>query len=137
MDASVIAKWVLPGEPFQEKAVRLKEDYVSGLIELSSLSLVVLEVANALRKAERLNRISGTDADESLKALNDMRVELHELNWAQAAQALHISSDLNLTIYDTSYIFLADEMRIPLITADITLYEAARKQFRVLHIRDY
>jgi len=137
VDASVIAKWVLPGEPFQEKAVRLKEDHVSGLIELSSPSFVVQEVANALWRATKLNRISEADAKEALKALNDMRIELHELNWAQAALALSIACDLNLTTYDTSYIFLSNETRAPLITADQTLYETARKQFKILHIKDY
>jgi len=137
VDASVIAKWVLPGEPFQEKAVRLKEDHVSGLIELSSPSFVVQEVANALWRATKLNRISKADAKEALKALNDMRIELHELNWAQAALALSIACDLNLTTYDTLYIFLSNETRAPLITADQTLYETARKQFKILHIKDY
>ena len=137
MDASVIAKWVLPGEPFQEKALKLKEDHVSGAVELFAPSFIVLEVANALWRAARLNRISVGDIKEALKALNNMGVELHELNWAQAAQALSVACDLDLTVYDTSYVFLADELRLPLITADKTLYETARKKVRILHLKDY
>lgn len=137
MDANVIAKWVLPGEPFQDKTLKLKEDYVSGAIELSAPSVIALEVANALWRAIRLNRISESDANEALKALNDMRIELYELNWAQTAQALSIACGLNLTIYDASYVFLANDLRAPLITADKTLYEIARKQFKILHIKDY
>lgn len=137
VDASIIAKWVLPGEPFQEKAVRLKEDHVSGVIELSSLGFVIQEVANAFWRAIKLNRISETDAKEALNALNDIRIELHELNWAQIAQALGIACDLNLTVYDTSYILLAKEIRAPLITADQRLYETAVKRFKIMHIKDY
>jgi len=127
----------LPGEPFQEKALRLKEDHVSGAIELSAPSVVVQEVANALWRATGLKRISEVDAREALKALNDMGIELHELNWSQAAEALGIACDLDLTIYDTSYVFLADELRAPLVTADRTLYETARKRFKILYIKDY
>jgi len=137
VDASVVAKWVLPGEPFQEKALRLKEDYVSGVIELSAPNVVVQEVANALWRATGVKRISEADAKEALKALNDMRIELHELDWSQAAEAVSIACDLDLTIYDASYVFLADELRAPLVTADKVLYETARKKFKILHIKDY
>jgi len=137
VDASVIAKWILPGEPFQERALRLKEDHVSGVIELSAPGVVVQEVANALWRAIRLKRISEADAKEALEALNDMRIELHELNWAQAAQSLSIACDLDLTIYDASYVLLTNELKVPLVTADKTLHETARKQFKILHIKDY
>ena len=137
MDASVIAKWVLPGEPFQDKAVRLKEDHVSGIAELCAPSLVVQEVANALWRAIKLEKISEADAKEALRALNDMRIELHELDWAQISEGLSIACDLDLTVYDVSYIFLVDKMRAPLITADQKLYEAAMERFRIVHIGDY
>lgn len=137
MDASVIAKWVLPGEPFQDKAVRLKEDHVSGIAELCAPSLVVQEVANALWRAIKLEKISEADAKEALRALNDMRIELHELDWAQISEGLSIACDLDLTVYDVSYIFLVDKMRVPLITADQKLYEAAMERFRIVHIGDY
>jgi len=119
------------------KALRLKEDHVSGATELSAPSVVVQEVASALWRATRLKRISEADAKEALKALNDMRIELHKLNWAQSAEALNIACDLDLTIYDTSYVFLANELKVPLVTADKTLYETARNRFKILHIKDY
>lgn len=127
----------MPGEPFQEKALRLKEDHVSGVAELSAPGFVAQEVGNALWRATRLCRISEADAEEALRALGDMRIELHELSWAQTAQALSIACDLDLTIYDTSYVFLAGELKVPLVTADKTLYEVGRKRFKILHIKDY
>ena len=107
------------------------------MIELSSLGFVIQEVANTFWRATKLNRISAADAKEALKALNDIRIEVHELDWAQTAQVLDIACDLNLTIYDASYIFLAKETKAPLITADQTLYETARKWFKILHVKDY
>jgi len=137
VDASVIAKWILPGEPYQENAVRLKEDCVSGMAELCAPSFIVEEVANALWRAINLERISEEDAKEALKALNDMRIELHEPNWAKISQGLSIACKLDLTIYDTSYLFLADKIKARLITADKRLYETAKEHFRILHVKDY
>jgi predicted nucleic acid-binding protein len=48
VDVSVVAKWILPGEPYQENAEKLKEDFVAGQVELCAPDLVVTEVANAL-----------------------------------------------------------------------------------------
>ena len=48
VDASVVAKWILSGEPYQENTAKLKEDFVAGQVELCAPALVVNEVANAL-----------------------------------------------------------------------------------------
>lgn len=137
MDASVIAKWVLPGEPHQESAVRLKDDFVSGLVELCAPGFIVVEVANALWRAIKLERISEKDANQALEALNDMRIELHETNWAQASQELSIACKLDLAVYDASYLLLADRTKTSLITADKKLYEKAKQDFRITHVKDY
>lgn len=137
MDASVIAKWILPGEPYQESSIRLKEDFVSGLVELCAPSFIVSEVANALWKAIKLERISEKDAKEALEALNDIRIELYEASWAQACQELNIACKLDLTVYDASYLLLANRTQTCLITADNRLYEKAKEYFRITYIEDY
>jgi len=137
VDASVIAKWILPGEPHQENAVRLKEDHVSGLVELCAPSFVVEEVANALWRGVKLERISVEDAQEALKALGDMRIELCELDWVHVSEGLRVACESGLTVYDASYLFLADEMGVRFVTADERVYEMARERFRLLHVREY
>jgi len=137
VDASVIAKWVLPGEPYQKNAVRLKEDFVSGSTNLCAPSLIVEEVANTLWKAIKLERISEKDAEEAMNALNDMRIELYETNWTQACQELNIACNLDLTVYDASYLLLADKTKSNLITADQKLYEKAKEHFRITYVKEY
>ena len=132
-----MAKWVLPGEPYQVNAAKLKDDYTSGIVKLSSLFLAVEEVANAFLKAVNLRRISIADAKEALEALADLGLDLHHQSWSQVAQVLGVARDLGLTVYDTSYVYLAEEMKATLITADDTLFERAGKRHSVLHIRDY
>jgi predicted nucleic acid-binding protein len=137
VDASVVAKWVLPGEPYQENAVKLKQDHVSGIASLGAPVFIVSEVANALWKAVKLGRIIEEDAQEALKALNDMEIELHESDWVQASQGLSIACKLDLTIYAASYLWLTDKTKAQFITADNKLYEKAKKHFGVLHLKNY
>jgi len=137
VDASVIAKWILPGEAYQENAVRLKEDLVSGLADLCAPSLIVEEVANTLWRAIKLERISEKDAEEAVNALNDMRIELHETNWTQACQELNIACNLDLTVYDASYLLLVDRTKFSLITADQKLYKKAKELFKIIHVKEY
>jgi predicted nucleic acid-binding protein len=137
VDASVLAKWVLPGEPYQENAVKVKEDHVSGIAHLSAPAFIVQEVANALWRAVKLARIVEEDAQNALKALNDVGIKLHELSWTQTSQGLDTACRLDLTIYDVSYLFLTDKMKACFITADSKLYEKAKKQFEVLPLKNY
>lgn len=127
----------MPGEPYQENAVKLKEDHVLGAIELCAPTFLVQEVANSLWRAVKLKRLSEEDAQEALRALNDMKIGFQELDWTQAAHVLEIACKLNLALYDACYVFLTKKMKAQLITADNKLYETARGNFNVLHIKDY
>jgi predicted nucleic acid-binding protein len=137
VDASIIVKWILPGEPYQEAAVKIKEDFVYGLLELIAPNFIVEEVANALWRAIKLERISEKDAKEALEALGDMGIKLHETSWVQASQELNVACKLNLTVYDASYLILAEKTKTSLITADEKLCEKAKQHFRITHIKDY
>ena len=137
LDASVVVKWVLSGEPFEDNAAKLKEDQLSGIAEMCAPSLIVDEVANALWKAIKLKRFTQEDAYEALKSLDDLQINFQELNWAEASNALTIASKLDMAIYDASYLSLSEKMKAPLITADDELYKKAKGHFRVLHLKDY
>ena len=137
VDASVVAKWVLPGEPNEENALKLKKDHVLGLVELHAPAFIVEEVANALWRATKLRRLSKEDAQQALIALNDMKIILYELDWAKAAQSLAIACKHNIALYDASYLFLADKIKAQLLTADNKLYETAKEHFKLLNLKEY
>lgn len=137
VDASVVAKWVLPGEPHEENALKLKKDHVLGLVELHAPAFIVEEVANALWRATKLRRLSKEDAQQALIALNDMKIILYELDWAKAAQSLAIACKHNIALYDASYLFLADKIKAQLLTADNKLYETAKEHFKLLNLKEY
>lgn len=133
----MVAKWMLPGEPYQQEAIRLKDDHVSGVAELSAPSFMIEEVANTVWKATKLDKISVKNGQKALTALNGLNIELHQLDWAEMSEGLSIACDLNLTMYDLSYLLLADKMDVPVVTADQQLCHRARKRFTILPVKDY
>ena len=69
VDASVVVKWVLPGEPYEESALKLKMNHLSGITHLFAPSFLVQEVGNSLWKAVRQRRITQEDALRSPRNL--------------------------------------------------------------------
>ena len=129
VDASVIAKWVLPIETYQENAFKLKQDQVSGTANLFAPSFLILEVTNALWKAVKLKRLTEEDAQEALKTLGDTIITLYELDWRQASEVLDLACELDIAIYDAAYVFLSNKIKSQFITSDTKLYEKAKGQF--------
>jgi len=137
VDASVVAKWVLPVEMYQENALKLRNENTSGRAELFAPTILSAEVANALWRAVKLKRLSEEDAQEALTTLGDTKIALCELDWSQISKVLKIACMLDSAIYDAAYLFLSDKIDAQLVTSDTKLYEKAKENFNVLHIRDY
>lgn len=137
LDASIAVKWVLSGEPHEDKAVKIKDDHVSGVVELCAPSFMIQEVTNAVWRALKLKRITHEFAQNALKSLDDLQINFYELNWSEACDELVIATKLDLTIYDSSYLFLSEKLNAKLITADDKMCQKAKDRFRVLHLKDY
>ncbi|MEM2425048.1 MAG: type II toxin-antitoxin system VapC family toxin [Candidatus Bathyarchaeia archaeon] len=48
-DASVIIKWVIP-EDYAEYALKLRDDFLDGNVDVHAPNIILLEAASALRK---------------------------------------------------------------------------------------
>ncbi len=131
VDASIIAKWFLI-EEYSEQALRLRNDYISGKIILAVPSLLFYEVLNALK-------YSGVYSSEELlligTSLEKYGFEIYELRENLLHRTIKYSMEHNTTIYDASYIALADTLSTILYTADNELLEKFPKIAR--HIKDY
>lgn len=137
VDASVVAKWVLPVEMYQENALKLKDDFVSERVELFAPTILTAEIANALWRAVKLKRLTEEDSQEALKTLGDTKITLCELDWSQFSEVMRIACTLDAAIYDAAYLYLSDKMHAKLITSDTKLYLKGKEHFSVQHIKDY
>ena|SRR5579862_2132690 len=137
VDTSVFAKWILSGEPYEETALKLKEDNVKALVSLHSPSISLYELGNVLWKAVRKARVSSDDALKALEAITSMRLNFHELNQDDISQTFKIANLLNLTVYDASYVHLSNKLSMPLLTADEKLSAISKPGYKVVHLKNY
>ena len=131
VDASVIVKWFLE-EEFSSEALKLRNDYVRGVITIAVPSLLEYEVLNALK-------YSGVYTVKELKeiglALNKYGFEVHELEGKLKEYIIEVALKKNLTIYDASYIALAKQLNTILYTADSELIDKFPSV--AVHIKQY
>jgi predicted nucleic acid-binding protein len=127
LDSSIAVKWVI-AESDSASAVRLRDDFASGIHELLSPDIFPLEVAHAIVKAERQGRIRAGDGvvflTDVLTTLPDLRLGLSLL-----PRAFAIASAARIGVYDCLYVALAELVQCELVTADDRLIRNLQPQF--------
>ena len=118
IDASVVAKWIIPGEPWEKEANTLKNAIASGRVKAYAPMLIVYELASVLLKAIKNNILKAEDGVEALKAIGSIGINLIPIEWEESAEILKIAAALGLTTYDSTYLWLSKKIKGRLITAD-------------------
>jgi len=124
IDASIAVKWYSPfGENDLAKADKLLQDYVDGSCEFLAPTLIVYELANALRFNPNFKV---ADVKRAMKDFFDLQISLED-----PSQYINSTIDLaftySLTIYDAVYAALSQITGIPLITADYQFCTKVKK----------
>ena len=131
VDASVVTKWYLI-EEYSDNAIKLRNDYVRGLVQIIVPSLLEYEVLNALRYSGVYN------LDELKKigsSLNKYGFITYNLENDIKDLAIKLALKENITLYDASYIALALKFNTLLYTADQELVNKFPNIAK--HIKDY
>ncbi len=138
VDASVVVKWLVP-EDYSGEASRLRDDHLEGRVEAHAPDLLLLEAASALRKYAVRGLISEGDAIEALGLIGEAELRLHRVDRQLALEALKLSLELGVTVYDAVYIALALRLSAPMYTADEALLGNKRVASLglVAHVKDY
>lgn len=134
IDASVFAKWFNRGEQYEGEALHLKDDYLSGRVELLAPRLLLYEVLNAIRKNRNLR---AAEAVELAAEAYELSPTLLDLDSEQVRLTVSFAREASVSCYDSTYIVLAKRSGVQLITADEKQLEAARKFADCLHLRQY
>ncbi len=114
VDASVAAKWFLEEEN-SEEALALRDAHVRGDIILAAPTLIVYELSNALRYDPR---IGSRLLAEHVGDLFDLQIRLDDPTEDGLAEAIDVAYRTGVTVYDASYVALAERLDWPLITVD-------------------
>jgi len=118
LDASVILKWVLDAEtePGHAAAHRLLERWQEGELDLLVPSLWLFEVGNILC----LKRPA--DASAALATLSDLGLSEVPFSPGLIQRTVTLVQSHGLTFYDASYLAVAEEKKVVLVTADGKFY---------------
>ena len=126
VDASILAQTVIK-EEYTELALRLVEKLKS----IYAPPLILYEIGNALVILVRRRLITKKDALRKFRSITAIPI----LNIREPAldRVVEIAVELKTTFYDASYLALALEVGVPLITADRELCEKGRKVAEMVH----
>jgi predicted nucleic acid-binding protein len=133
VDASVVIKWFIP-EADSEKAVKLRDKHIEGSLTLMAPDLLVYEVANALSCHPDL---SVDDIKQDLGALLMLDLDLIQPSGEFVSSIAEDAGKYVVSVYDSSYIALAEATSSSLITADRKLFEKAKKAGLALMLDEY
>ena len=127
LDSSVAFKTVV-AERDSSKAIQLLEDFALLQNELIAPDVFPYELAHALTRAERQQRIVPGEA--SILWATIMGSPPHLLHdHALIGRGIEIASYFRIGVYDCVYVALAERENCELVTADAKLVLALGKQF--------
>lgn len=123
IDASVVTKWYSEEEE-TAKAIQYKDEHVNRRIDLIAPALLLYEVANALNYKPDFTE---KDVKNSISALIDLSLSIKLPTKEVMEKTVTIARKYDLSIYDSSYIALAESLNIKMVTADEKLWEKMKE----------
>jgi predicted nucleic acid-binding protein len=129
IDASVVLKWYLSDETYGQAALGILDKYVSYDIEIIAPSLLEYELLNGLQIAWKRGRIEQEKAIMAFEGFLSLEIEQKDIS-SYYPKVLRFSESHNLSTYDSSYLAVADEEDIVLVTADENLYNKVKKDLK-------
>lgn len=133
VDASVVVKWYVP-ERNHESARALRDAYLDGDHDLLAPALLPFEVVNALKYS---GHYDGDRLQEASTTVTEFGIEF--VPYRDVGDVATVANELDLPLYDASYVSLADETDGTLYTADSRLLDDLDGPYGDLgeHVRDY
>ena len=126
VDAGVVLALLLP-LPFSDRAAAEVRSLCEAREELFAPALLEYEVCSAIRRAVARKIIDDSEAGQALDRIQALRIRPITPASSLHARALSWATRLGHTkAYDAHYLALAEEMKCPLLTADLRLVRAAR-----------
>lgn len=116
LDSCVGFKWLV-AEIDSDKALRLREDFRNGVVDLLAPDIYPVEIVHSLTRAERQGRVTPV---QGRTLLQDMLTHLPTLHpyLSLLPRAYVLSSRARMGVYDCLYVALAEQEGCQVVTAD-------------------
>lgn len=132
-DASVIVKWFVE-EDHTKNALKMRDDYKRGIIDIWSTELMPFEVLNALRYNPELG---AEEIEKAGKSLTKFKIALHPILNGLADLCIQDALKYGLTIYDSSCLALSQTFDKEFYTADERMLSKVSGKERIIHVKEY
>jgi predicted nucleic acid-binding protein len=126
VDASAALKWYLHDEDHKVEADAMQNDLFAGKIALLVPTLFDYEIANALKVAVLKRRITQQFAEISLQGLHLLPVRRYPAS-ALLDSALSLAFSHQRSVYDASYLSLAEAHAVDFYTGDKRMFNAMQQ----------
>ena len=123
IDASFLLSYCMPDEK-NDVVTRVMDLYTQGTTNFISSPLLMFEVCNALNMAVRRKRLSRNHAETMTQSILLYDIEYIPM---QFTEVFSLAIKQGITVYDASYLWIAQTRSIPLLTLDKKLSSLAPK----------
>ncbi len=121
-DASIILKLIFE-EQDTPLALQLREKHITGEEKIAAPELLYYELANVLA-AKVL--ISVKNASSALAEIFNLEIETFTLGVEEFLSSIIVSRKYKISVYDASYVILAERLNCDFITADVQLFRKTK-----------
>lgn len=132
LDSSVVIKW-FSDEEDSDKALAIREAYAEGTANITCPDLIIYEISNALRYNKSLKE---KDVKDSVNSLISMGITIVVPTKQIIELSISIAYQHGITVYDASFIALAQELNFNYVTADDKLYGKIKQLSFVTLLKD-
>jgi len=122
LDASIILKLI-----FEERdtplALQLRENHITGEEKIAAPELLYYELANVLATKVA---IPVKNASSALAEIFNLEIETFTLGVEEFLSSISVSRKYKISVYDASYMVLAERLSCDFITADAQLFRKTK-----------
>lgn len=88
LDASVVAKWFIPGEPWEGEALSFGEEIVDGKLETYAPQLLLYEMASVISRTIKRGIMEFDDGVRALTHLKNIGINILNIDWGDLLRFL-------------------------------------------------
>lgn len=127
LDASIALAWFLTDtEPRERFAFGVLEEMLSGHVEAWAPPIFSHEVAKGLVKAERRGTLSAGELEKARSVLGGAAIQIHN-QLPSIGEMIEAARQWHCQVYDATYVLLAQEQGLPLMTLDHGMRDACER----------
>ena len=131
LDSSVVLKWFRKDEIWRDSALQMRQTYLDGHMLIHVPDLLIYEIANVLRYKPD---VTDQQVQEALDSLYDLGIKIVDISQEMIKGAIRLAYFHCITVYDASFLALAESLKVPFVTADEKLCEKLANVPYVQHI---